>query len=135
MLNIVASTNHKHNCVSKRRFRPRHLVAKIKNTASLSAVATWPDSWPRRILGSKYRNSSFTFPCFCSMISSTIFVRGRLCFFTTRFLTPAMTKLLLWLMRLLNMETALVVPWPPAAVSTILLLWAAILFHLCRNRN
>ena len=35
MLNIVASTNHKHNCVSKRRFRPRHLVAKIKNTASL----------------------------------------------------------------------------------------------------
>ena len=56
------------------------------------------------------------------MISSTILVSGKLCFLTTRFFTLAMTKLLLWLMRLLNMETAFVVPWPPPAVSTILLL-------------
>ena len=33
MLNVIASPNHKHNCIRKRCFCPRHLLATTTNYA------------------------------------------------------------------------------------------------------
>ena len=104
----------------------------------LSVFLTWNGflalgmlSWPLKILGSKYWYSSLYCPCliyernysyritknlwkftnFCTSInSSTILVTGKLCFLTTRFLTPSMTKDEDCCISLENMETVLVPP-------------------------
>ena len=45
MLNVIASSNHKHHCVRKRCFCSGYLLdIKSQYYARLSAVFTWPDS-------------------------------------------------------------------------------------------